>query len=243
MALAPVAIIPEATTTAVADAQQNKVRWFELGLVLVLAFGSSLAASIHVLVHGPAQRPAFSNEHWIVAGIHEIGCLALLGYILHRRGLRISNLGLKWSRRNLLVGFGLFLLASTSYAFALRLIQLSQHLLTGSYATPIRASQIFGHATTLAFLFATLNPFFEELIVRAYLMTEVSALTDSVALATIVSVLFQSSYHLYYGWTGAAALSFMFLVFATYYARTRNATPIVFAHFLFDIIATAYLAR
>jgi hypothetical protein len=38
-------------------------------------------------------------------------------------------------------------------------------------------------------------------------------------------------------------MAFLFAVFAVYYARTRNATPIIVAHFLLDIIATARLAH
>jgi len=54
--------------------------------------------------------------------------------------------------------------------------------------------------------FSLLNPFFEELIVRAYLMTEIMDLTGSAMLAIATSVLLQASYHLYYGWFGALAL-------------------------------------
>lgn len=245
MSLAPVTTIPESTSGAVPvpAVQQDNLRWFELGLVLLLAFGSSLAASIHVLTHGPAQWPPFTNERWIVSAIHEISCIGLLGYVLHRRGLRIRDLGMNWSRQNMIVGVCLFAGASVSYSLGSWLIQMGQYMLTGSYVTPVSAAQIFGHPTILAFLFTFLNPFFEELIVRAYLMSEVNKLTGSMALAMLVSVLLQSSYHLYYGWTGAASTAFLFVVFALYYARTRNATPIIVAHFLFDILAIAYLAH
>jgi membrane protease YdiL (CAAX protease family) len=85
--------------------------------------------------------------------------------------------------------------------------------------------------------FALLNPFFEELIVRAYLMTEVADLTGSSALAVAASVLFQWSYHLYYGWAGATSMAFMFLALSLYYARSRHALPIIVAHAFFDIYA------
>jgi membrane protease YdiL (CAAX protease family) len=87
----------------------------------------------------------------------------------------------------------------------------------------------------MALPFAFLNPFFEELIVRAYLMSELTELTGSRLLAVAISVLIQSSYHLYYGWEGAIALSFQFLVFAIYYARTRKAVPLIIAHGFFDV--------
>jgi len=97
------------------------------------------------------------------------------------------------------------------------------------------AREIFGHPSLMAIPFCFLNPFFEELIVRAYLMTEVKALTGSWILSAALSVAIQFSYHLYYGWGRAIALSFLFLVFSIYYARTQRATPIIIAHGIFDI--------
>ncbi len=93
----------------------------------------------------------------------------------------------------------------------------------------------------IAIPFVLLNPFFEELIVRAYLMTELKFLTGSWAVAGIVSVLLQASYHLYYGWSRASTLVFLFVVFAIYYARKRKDTPIVVAHGVFDLIGFVQL--
>ena len=245
MSLDPVTTIPGSSCGAVpvVTAQQDNLRWFELSLVLLVAFGGSLAGSIHVLTHSPAQWAPFTNERWMVSAIHEVSCLGLLGYVLHRRGLKIRDLGMIWSRQAVIVGVCLFGVACVSYSLGLWLIQMGQHFVTGTYVTPVHAAQIFGHPGIMAFLFTFLNPFFEELIVRAYLMSEVSRLTGSMALATVVSVLLQSSYHLYYGWTGAGAMAFLFVVFAVYYARTRKATPVIIAHFLFDILAVARLAH
>jgi membrane protease YdiL (CAAX protease family) len=86
-----------------------------------------------------------------------------------------------------------------------------------------------------------LNPFFEELIVRAYLMTEVLDLTGSSTLAVALSVALQFAYHLSYGWAAAISLSFQFLIFALYYAFTRRALPIIVAHSLFDISGLLHL--
>jgi len=71
------------------------------------------------------------------------------------------------------------------------------------------------------------NPFYEELIVRAYFMTELLELTSSSILAVAASVALQFSYHLYSGWLTAAALSAGFLIFSLYCLRTRKATSLV----------------
>jgi membrane protease YdiL (CAAX protease family) len=89
----------------------------------------------------------------------------------------------------------------------------------------------------LAIPLSLLNPFFEELIVRAYLMTEVIELTGSSTLAVALSVFVQFSYHLYYGWGGAISLAFFFLALALYYVRSRRALPVIIAHGLLDIYA------
>lgn len=73
------------------------------------------------------------------------------------------------------------------------------------------------------------------MIVRAYLTTEVIELTGSSTLAVALSVAVQFSYHLYYGWTGAISLSFLFLTLAMYYVRTRRALPVIVAHGVFDV--------
>jgi len=72
-------------------------------------------------------------------------------------------------------------------------------------------------------------------------MTEVKDLTGSWTLSAAASIVIQSSYHLYYGWEGAISLSFQFLIFAIYYARTRRATPVIVAHGIFDILGLVTL--
>jgi membrane protease YdiL (CAAX protease family) len=95
----------------------------------------------------------------------------------------------------------------------------------------------WGHIGYYSLPFLLLNPFFEELIVRAYLMTEIRELTGSATLAVIVSATVQTSYHLYYGWKGALAMGFMFLIFSIYYARKRRITPVILAHAVLDLAA------
>jgi membrane protease YdiL (CAAX protease family) len=101
----------------------------------------------------------------------------------------------------------------------------------------VTAADLSSHSLLLAVPFALINPFFEELIVRAYLMTEVKALTGSWFLASLSSVAIQWSYHLYYGWDVSLSMAFTFLTFSIYFARTQKATPIVVAHGLLDIWA------
>ena len=93
----------------------------------------------------------------------------------------------------------------------------------------------FHHAGPMVIPYLLVNAFHEELIVRAYLMTEIITLTGSKTWAVILSIGFQCIYHLYYGWLGALSLAFMFLPFAIYFAITRRSLPIVVAHGLYDL--------
>jgi len=85
--------------------------------------------------------------------------------------------------------------------------------------------------------FLMLNPFYEEILVRGYLMTEIIELRSSVVLATLVSIALQTSYHLYYGVVGALTVGSGLAVLALYYAKTRDLMPVIVAHLLWDLMA------
>ena len=91
--------------------------------------------------------------------------------------------------------------------------------------------------SALSIAFVLINPFFEELIVRAYPMSEIMDLGGSRALAVLVSVALQVSYHLYQGAARSIAVAAIFTVFSIYFARTRRIVPVVIAHFCIDAYA------
>ena len=210
-------------------------RWVELCLVLLVAFSNPILRSIDLLNFGPEALARDESLRWIAGIVHEATALLLLGYVLARRNLNFSRLGLRWSLRDLGSGAGVTLLSYLAYALGYRVIHSLQLALFPLAHSGPSVHQLFGHPPLVALPYFFMNPFFEELIVRAYLMTEIADLTGSWTLAAVVSIVFQTSYHLYYGWAGALALSFQFCVFALYYAFTRKATPIIFAHGIFDI--------
>jgi membrane protease YdiL (CAAX protease family) len=218
-------------------AGQNRLRWFELSLVLLVGCAVPFLNSLAILINGPGAVHHISNYRWAVGIVQEVASLLLLGYVLSRRRLRFKDIGLRWSLPDVWVGL---LVAGASYAayvIGYFFIHLLHNAMFSSAARGYAGSDFFAHPSILFIPFSFLNPFFEELTVRAYLMSEVKELTGSSTIAVAFSVLVQSSYHLYYGWEGAAALSFQFLIFALYYARTRRALPVIVAHGFFDIYA------
>ena len=216
----------------------NRVRCFELALVLTIAVGLSFLNSLLILRSGPEAVPNYQNAKWSIGIFHEITALLLLGYVLWRRNRRIRDLGLNWSWRN--VGMGLALAVASYVAYSAGYYFLHSTFFATVKRGPL-PREVFGHFSMMAIPFSLLNPFFEELIVRAYLMTEVKDLTGSWLWAAVASTVVQTSYHLYYGWEMALSLGLQFLVFSIYYARTRKATPLVIAHGLFDTVGLLQL--
>lgn len=228
-------------TNAGPSAAERRIRWFEVVLILLVACGGSLLNSLYLLKNGPTAMPPVTSLRWTAGIVHEISCLLLLGYVLARRKLNFASLGLRWSFKDAGVGLLVTGLSYVAYAIGAMFVHAVHYSLYGSLAAGPTGKDFFAHPPLVAIPFSLLNPFFEELIVRAYLMTEAVQLTGSATLAVALSVLVQFSYHLYYGWAGALSLAFLFLTLSVYYARTRRALPVIVAHGFFDIYAMAHL--
>ena len=104
------------------------------------------------------------------------------------------------------------------------------------------ARTILGSRPSIALIvFIILNPWFEELIVRAYTMKEITFLLGKPWLAVAISVGIQSSYHLYQGIPNAILLGVGFTVFAMYYVKSGRIFPVILAHFYADALSILYL--
>jgi hypothetical protein len=99
-----IASIGENEHVAVVTGREKRVRWLELSLVLVIAFGGSFLSSLYVLHAGKAAVPIVSELRWARGFVQEIPCLFLLWYVLSRRRLSFRDIGLRWSVRDLAVG-------------------------------------------------------------------------------------------------------------------------------------------
>jgi len=219
----------------------KRLRWFELALVVLLTVGGSIIGAVAVLKYGPSIESPPSNLRWAASGFHEILGLILLGYVLRRHGRRFTDIGLRWSWRDIAVGVAVIFVSYVVYRSGGRSLWLLHHALFGTFPHAPSTRDLFGHGTYMMLLQMFVNPFYEEIIVRAYLMTEVVELTGSTRLAVLLSVGVQTAYHLYYGWWTALALGIQFLVFSLYFARWRRALPLVIAHGFYDIRGLIHL--
>lgn len=221
-----------AEACTIAAPGERRTRCFELSLVTLVALGQYILISIFMLNGAQYSRPPDSTYR-LSSIFQQTTSLLLLGYVLSRRKLRFRDIGLRWSIGDIGRGAGVWVLSWLAYYAGYYLIQAIAY--TASPTSTSKPAYHWDRPGYYAIPFLLLNPFFEELIVRAYLMTEVRELTGSPLLAIFVSVAVQTSYHLYYGWRGALSLAFTFMVFSIYYANTRRITPVILAHEVLDL--------
>ena len=190
MTNSPVTIVSNASPSPPKEvsAAERRQRWFEVCLVLLVACGGYVIYSLYLLIRGPSAATQISSFRWAGAIVQEVTALLLLRYVLSRRGLRFADLGLCWSLRDVAVGLLVAAVSYPAYGLGYTLIQTVHHWAYGSFVTGPTAKDFFGHPSIMAIPFYLLNPFFEELIVRAYLMTEIIDLTGSSTLAVGLSV-------------------------------------------------------
>lgn len=217
----------------------RQVSRFEWGLVILVAFWPTLALSIFFCVahlglgSGVVEQnlPAFCSMVDMVIGF------AVLAYVLKRTGRSFRDIGLRWT--------------ASGAALALPLFLFDRLLRAVEWPTWCWLGQTYGHpGWHPPDVGAMLHPagvglaaiprvffigFFEELIVRAFLMTELIALTQKTWLAIVISVGVQLSYHFYQGVPLALSHVFLFTAFALFYAKTRSILPVALAHALVDL--------
>lgn len=223
-------------------ASPRTVRWVELALLLAVALGGSLIQNIES-VAGTAASHGYRGElGWLYGVIHETGALGLCAYILHKQGRSFRQIGLVMRWFDPFYGFAIMILglvAMIAVQWALYFSGMLSTAVQASHASVIR--EMFGpNAVWGMVVFTVVNAFFEELIVRAYLITDLRFLTGSTLAAVLSSALFQGFYHLYQGWQAALAVTAGFVIFSLFYLWSRRVTPVVFAHMFWDLYMVAY---
>lgn len=219
---------------------EKRRRVFEILLVCIIAFGASVYTSFYSLFDSSYGSTPRAEYVWAAQILREGSCLALVWYVLARRGKSFFDLGLKWSWKDF--GWSVILAAAGSAAF--RLVYTGIRYSGLAWASIHQAHDhvgnlLFGGGIFLStILVQFLNPFFEELIVRAYLMTEIKYLTNSMTQAVIISTVLQTSYHFYQGAAAAFSHAATFLIFSIYYAKTNRIAPVILAHLYGDVVPT-----
>ncbi|MFL6230437.1 MAG: CPBP family intramembrane glutamic endopeptidase [Pyrinomonadaceae bacterium] len=218
----------------------RRLRLVELALVLFVAFAPAFLQSAYALAGRQLGYGSVSTSLLYLTGvISQVGALAVLCYVLFRQGRSLQAIGFGFKWRDLPVSLGLFL-AAVLFTWLWQWGSIAAFYAATRHAPNTQAHNVEflrGGVNAASLIFVLLNPFFEELIVRAYVISEVTHLTGKVYLAVILSVLFQASYHLYQGTFLAWSYIPLFLIFSLYYAARRRITPVILAHLYFDLLA------
>jgi len=221
---------------------ERKTRLFQLYLVLIVGFVIPVVKSLSIFLG--TWRPGPATSYRFAGGItFEFVGLLCLYLVLRDQKRRFRDIGLSPGVRltDLAHSFALFfgaLFSSGIFYFAL------WSIFGRGWQRSFDRSMIFG--TTLGVLpvvYALLNPFFEELLVRAFLVSEIEAIYRSTVLAVCVSVALQTSYHLYQGLPAMFSHVPTFLLFSLYFVRTRRILPVILAHMFMDVYALAFYFR
>jgi hypothetical protein len=214
---------PQAPTEAPgASLGDRRLRLCELALVVGVGFLASTVASLIYWWTGQYSPPA--DNVYLYSILQDVLTISLLAYVLYRQGRSLKSIGLTARFSDL--GWALLLL------FFSGLVSRA----IGQALPPAPAS---GHRALLnpglfAWLAIVPGAAREELVVRAYLMTEVGELTGHMGIAVLASVGFQTLYHLYQGTSAALVSAGWFFVASLFYASTRRATPLIIAHALYN---------
>jgi len=213
-------------------------RWLALGIVLFVSFAHFIVSSAHYVIGGIPQANVHQHQVRLVGAlIAEAGSLAVLWYVLSGQGRGWKEIGwsLEWMDGPRALGL---VLGSTLVSYFVSIaVQISYRAYSGHYLPTKSMQGLLGGVSVLSIAFVCLNPFFEELIVRGYLMSEVRGLGGKGVLAIFLSTAVQMSYHLYQGPANGIVLITTFTMFSIYFWDSRRIAPVVLAHLFLDAYA------
>jgi membrane protease YdiL (CAAX protease family) len=223
----------------------RKTRVLDAAVVLLVALWYPFYGCVLYAIYGDVSfsfrnAAAMRYSHMI---LYETVSLLVLAWVLRRQGRPFGDIGLKISFAEVLRSFPLFVVTYIALFVFSIVVQAAALAVTGHYAKPHVPNLFEGGALIGGILVVFVNPWFEELIVRAFLMTELKALTGKAWVAVAVSTLVQAAYHLYQGWLGALSVGTVFLVFSFYFAKKQRILPVILAHCFSDAIALMHYYR
>ena len=228
------------------DKNSKTYRALELYLVLGVAFAAPTFVAIYTLFFGSLTQISQASGALVFYGlIYELLALAVMAYVLSRQEQSLNQIGFSFSWKDIPISLLLIVISYIAFYVCYIAIFYGYYFMVGrALVQPAKTQTYLDVGVTIGtILFVILNPLYEELIARAYIISEVKYLTGSGILAVLVSVVVQSLYHLYQGIPTAIALGAMFMVLSIYYLRYKRIMPVILAHLYFDLFALLVYAR
>ncbi len=217
----------------------NLLRSLEFLLILGVAFALPTLGSLYTLYTG---KLIYSGQEGsllaLTSLVHEFLALAVLAYVLFRQERSLRHIGLAFVWQDIPRSIAIAIGGYAAFYVCSVAIYYGYFILTAEVLRQANPASYFQTGITIETLLLVLvTPFFEELIVRAYTISELSSLTGSGIMAIASSVVLQVLYHLYQGVPAVLGLVALFLVFSLYYYKTQRVMPIILAHLYFDVVA------
>mgnify|MGYP006307018729 CR=1 FL=1 len=215
-------------------ATKKRERIIDLLILLAVSWFSLIITSIYVFKTGNIIQYDNMSFNFAFQIYNKLLSLGVLLYILHKQRRNIKEIGLSFRLKDILHS----ILIITLVFITQLLVRIILNPFLGYIdSTPNNIEFIKTQISFWYILFIFINPWFEELIIRGYLMTEIKLFSKNIYLAVFVSVIIQSIAHLYQGYISVIFLTIMFLIFSIYFAKTKRIFPVILAHLFFDILA------
>jgi len=200
-----------------------------------VAYSQLLLTAVYFVVFGPFSDDLSHFDLRVgVMVVNEIMGLLLLVYVLARQGRNFQFLTSSFKVSDLWHTIVLVIGAYLAYYLIYYIVYYGYWFSTRQVLE--QADNVFlkkGFAVSIIALILV-NPFFEEVIGRAYLITQLREFRVGSMLAVVISVALPTILHFYQGVDQAVAMSGMCLIFSIYYVKTRRLYPLVLAHLILD---------
>lgn len=208
---------------------EARIRLLSLVIVLLISISPLVINSIYLFQTGNTSNynPDFQ---FMFSIIWEVLSLGLLYVVLYKQGRTIKDIGFEFRKTDVLHGLALYFGVYIVYIIALVISP-------GFSQEPQNIDFLKSNISIFYLIFILINPFFEELIVRAYTITELKYLAKKEEIAVVASTLIQISYHLYQGLIPALYVGLSFFIFSIYFVKSRRIVPVIIVHLFFDLLA------
>ena len=202
--------------------------------------------------------PAVTARHWwtVYGTLIDLGCLALLAWLVRREGLRLLDL-VSFDRSKLkpdiLLGLGIFIVVFPITIFGGGM--LASLLAYGSLQPELPEGAFLRTLPLLAVLYSRLLwwPLWsltEELTFQGYALPRLQALTKSTGISMALVTFFWSVQHSFLPWISLQHAAYLFITFVPLtialqliYLRVRRLTPLILGHWLMDLFSVLFLLQ
>jgi membrane protease YdiL (CAAX protease family) len=222
------------------------MRSLGLAIICLIAFFQTILYAFYLFISKdyPEYSPGTASFLLFGSALEKIFLIGLVFYILAlQKQNTLSYLGFSFNLNVLLESWILFLAVGVGVLLAYQGSVITWKAIGGrsediDALLSVRSGSLsFIQGVGPISIFAMLvNPFFEEILVRAYFTLEMEYLTGNALIAIITGLVLQGSYHLYQGLGPTLILSVGFTILAVYYRFRQQIVPVILVHLYSNLL-------